>query len=41
MRVCQFTQGDAHSCCREEQIVDEGKAFCALADRVYKDFGFT
>jgi len=41
MRVRQFTQDDAHIFCREDQIVDEVKAFCALADRVYKDFGFT
>ena len=41
MRVRQFTQDDAHIFCREDQIVDEVKKFCALADRVYKDFGFT
>ncbi len=41
MRVRQFTQDDAHIFCREDQIVEEVKAFCALADRVYKDFGFT
>lgn len=41
MRVRQFTQDDAHIFCREDQIVDEVRAFCALADRVYKDFGFT
>lgn len=41
MRVRQFTQDDAHIFCREDQIVDEVKAFCALADRIYKDFGFT
>jgi threonyl-tRNA synthetase len=41
MRVRQFTQDDGHIFCREDQIVDEVKAFCALADRVYKDFGFT
>jgi threonyl-tRNA synthetase len=41
MRVRQFTQDDAHIFCREDQIVDEVKAFCALADRVYRDFGFT
>src|SRR5690606_7482007 len=27
--------------CREDQIVEEVQAFCRLADRVYKDFGFT
>ncbi len=41
MRVRQFTQDDAHIFCREDQIVDEVKAFCALADRIYRDFGFT
>ncbi|GAA4708865.1 threonine--tRNA ligase [Sphingomonas lutea] len=41
MRVRQFTQDDAHIFCREDQIVDEVKAFCALADRIYQDFGFT
>lgn len=40
MRVRQFTQDDAHIFCREDQIVDEVKAFCALADRIYRDFGF-
>jgi threonyl-tRNA synthetase len=40
MRVRQFTQDDAHIFCREDQIVDEVRAFCALADRIYKDFGF-
>ncbi len=41
MRVRQFTQDDAHIFCREDQIVEEVRAFCALADRVYADFGFT
>ncbi|WP_205479644.1 threonine--tRNA ligase [Sphingomonas arenae] len=41
MRVRQFTQDDAHIFCREDQIVDEVKAFCSLADRIYKDFGFS
>jgi threonyl-tRNA synthetase len=40
MRVRQFTQDDAHIFCREDQIADEVRAFCALADRVYKDLGF-
>ena len=40
MRVRQFTQDDAHIFCREDQIVDEVRAFCALADRIYKDLGF-
>ena len=41
MRVRQFTQDDAHIFCREDQVVDEVNAFCRLADRIYKDFGFT
>ncbi len=41
MRVRQFTQDDAHIFCREDQIVAEVQDFCALADRVYKHFGFT
>ncbi|TIX49005.1 threonine--tRNA ligase [Alteraurantiacibacter aquimixticola] len=41
MRVRQFTQDDAHIFCREDQIVSEVRAFCELADRIYKDFGFT
>ena len=41
MRVRQFTQDDGHIFCREDQIVDEVQDFCKLADRVYKDFGFT
>jgi threonyl-tRNA synthetase len=41
MRVRQFTQDDAHIFCREDQIVSEVCAFCELADRVYRDFGFT
>ncbi|MEO6093209.1 MAG: threonine--tRNA ligase [Novosphingobium sp.] len=41
MRVRQFTQDDAHIFCREDQIVEEVRAFCALADRMYRDFGFT
>ncbi|HEU4961982.1 MAG TPA: threonine--tRNA ligase [Sphingomonas sp.] len=41
MRVRQFTQDDAHIFCREDQIVDEVRAFCELADRIYKDFGFS
>jgi threonyl-tRNA synthetase len=40
MRVRQFTQDDAHIFCSEDQIVEEARAFCELADRVYKDFGF-
>ncbi|WP_310532840.1 threonine--tRNA ligase [Novosphingobium sp.] len=41
MRVRQFTQDDAHIFCREDQIISEVEDFCALADRVYKHFGFT
>jgi threonyl-tRNA synthetase len=41
MRVRQFTQDDAHIFCREDQIVDEVRKFCALADKIYRDFGFT
>ena len=41
MRVRQFTQDDAHIFCREDQIVEEVQEFCALADRIYKEFGFT
>ncbi len=40
MRVRQFTQDDAHIFCREDQIVEEVRAFCALSDRIYKDLGF-
>ena len=40
MRVRQFVQDDAHIFCREDQIVEEVRAFCALADRIYKDLGF-
>ena len=41
MRVRQFTQDDAHIFCTEEQVVEEVRKFCALADAVYKDFGFS
>ncbi|QZH76216.1 MAG: threonine--tRNA ligase [Erythrobacter sp.] len=41
MRVRQFTQDDAHIFCTEAQVVDEVRDFCALADSVYKDFGFS
>ena len=40
MRVRQFTQDDGHIFCREDQIIDEVRAFCELADQVYKDLGF-
>ncbi|MCL4672580.1 MAG: threonine--tRNA ligase [Sphingomonadaceae bacterium] len=41
MRVRQFTQDDAHIFCTEGQVVSEVQAFIALADEVYRDFGFT
>ncbi|EDL49665.1 threonine--tRNA ligase [Erythrobacter sp. SD-21] len=41
MRVRQFTQDDAHIFCSESQVVEEVRAFCKLAESVYKDFGFT
>ncbi len=41
MRVRQFTQDDAHIFCREDQIIDETKRFCALLQSVYDDFGFS
>jgi threonyl-tRNA synthetase len=40
MRVRQFTQDDAHFFGREDQQVDEERAFCDLLDSVYKDLGF-
>ncbi len=40
MRVRQFTQDDAHIFCTEDQVVEETRKFCELADSVYKDFGF-
>jgi threonyl-tRNA synthetase len=40
MRVRQFTQDDAHIFCTEAQVVEEVRAFCKLADEVYRDFGF-
>ena len=41
MRVRQFTQDDAHIFCTEGQVVSEVQAFIALADSVYRDFGFS
>ncbi len=41
MRVRQFTQDDAHIFCTQAQVVEEVRAFCALADAVYRDFGFS
>jgi len=40
MRVRQMTQDDAHIFCREDQILEEVKAFVQLFYEVYKDFGF-
>ncbi len=40
MRVRQFTQDDAHIFCTDEQLVEEVRDFCLLADRVYRDLGF-
>jgi threonyl-tRNA synthetase len=40
MRVRQFTQDDAHIFVREDQLIDEVRAFCELLDSVYKDLGF-
>ncbi|WP_343344388.1 threonine--tRNA ligase [Sphingomicrobium sp. XHP0239] len=41
MRVRQFTQDDAHIFCTEDQVIEETAKFCRLADRIYKDFGYT
>ncbi len=40
LRVRQFTQDDAHIFVREDQLIDEVRAFCDLLDSVYKDLGF-
>jgi len=40
MRVRQFTQDDAHIFVREDQLVDEVRAFSDLLDSVYRDLGF-
>jgi len=40
IRVRQFTQDDAHIFCREDQLVDEIRAFSDLLDRIYRDLGF-
>jgi len=40
MRVRQFTQDDAHIFCTQEQLVAEVRAFCTLADRIYRELGF-
>ena len=41
MRTRHFVQDDAHIFCTPEQIASETKRFCALLERVYKDFGLT
>ena len=41
MRVCGFIQDDGHIFCTEDQILPECKAFTALLQKVYQDFGFT
>ena len=40
MRVRQFTQDDAHIFVREDQLIEEVRAFCDLLDGIYKDLGF-
>jgi len=40
MRVRAFTQDDGHIFCREDQVIEEVKAFCTLLQSVYKDLGF-
>ena len=40
MRVRQFTQDDAHIFVREDQLIEEVRAFCDLLDVIYKDLGF-
>lgn len=40
MRVRAFVQDDGHIFCREDQVIDEVKNFCALLISVYKDLGF-
>jgi len=40
MRVRAFTQDDGHIFCREDQVIDEVKGFCALLQSVYEDLGF-
>src|SRR3546814_11328573 len=42
MRISDWSSDVCSSdLCREDQIVEEVRNFCALADRIYKDFGFT
>ncbi len=40
LRVRQFTQDDAHIFVREDQLIEEVRAFCDLLDSVYRDLGF-
>jgi len=39
MRVRAFVQDDAHIFCREDQIVEETRKFCALLRSIYEDVG--
>ncbi|HEX2565591.1 MAG TPA: threonine--tRNA ligase [Burkholderiales bacterium] len=41
MRVRGFVQDDGHIFCTEDQILPECRAFTALLQNVYRDFGFT
>src|SRR4051794_8213966 len=41
MRVRGFVQDDGHIFCTEDQILPECRAFTALLQKVYRDFGFT
>ncbi|NUY39832.1 threonine--tRNA ligase [Wolbachia endosymbiont of Litomosoides brasiliensis] len=40
MRVCGFTQDDAHIFCMEEQVNSETVKFCDLLKEVYSELGF-
>lgn len=40
MRVCSFTQDDAHIFCTPEQMIDETTQFCRLLFQVYETLGF-
>ena len=40
MRVRQFTQDDAHIFVRQDQLIEEVRAFCDLLDSIYRDLGF-
>jgi len=41
MRVRAFTQDDGHIFCTEDQVQAEVRAFTALLQQVYRDFGFS